>query len=344
MTAAAARTRSGDALPVAAGHAARPEILPLLGLAVVLTAAWWMQGVEALLPAELVPLLADAAVPGLLALALALLLAGGQIDLSLGALAGLAAAASARLQGSMGIDPAAAAASAILAAGLVGGLNGWLVGALRQPAWLVTLVTAAALHLLPDGLTGGLAVPDMVGSVGSLAAAGEVSPAVSLALGGREIVVPALSIATAGWIVAACVVPWLLRHTVGGNRVLALGAAAHAARMLGLAAGRTRVGLFLVAGALAGLAGVLGGVRGGIAATSSPFLLALLATALGGALATRSARVFLAVPLATLLVIAAADLLAELALPSYQGGLAAVAAALLALWIGRGRRVAAEGT
>jgi rhamnose transport system permease protein len=216
---------------------------------------------------------------GLLALGMHLVMKSGGIDLSLGALMGLAAV-------TLGASHAAGAPIG-LAVGLalvVGALGGALNGALvvgGVPPFLVTLATLALFRGLAEGLTGGYAVysefPGGFLAFGQAYWLGFLPP--------QAVLFGAL--AGVAWLALA-------RGSVG-RRLSALGFAPGAARHAGVAVGRITFGVYVVAGVIAALAGVLYAAHLGQAkadAGSGWELAAITVAVLGGtALAGGSGRV-----------------------------------------------------
>lgn len=184
----------------------------------------------------------------LIALAMALLVVAGEIDLSIAATMALCSLA-------MGFAMKAGAPLplmllAALATGVLCGLlNGWLVTQWKLPAIVVTIGTLSlyrglALVLLGDqGINGYPATLSEWGngSVGDL-------------IGVPALIVP---IEFAVLLVMALIVGLFLHRTVQGRRIYAIGANPVAARFSGIAVDRYRLGLFVFAGVMAALAAVL---------------------------------------------------------------------------------------
>jgi len=184
----------------------------------------------------------------LIALAMALLIVAGEIDLSIAATMALCSLA-------MGFAMRAGAPLplmllAALATGVAcGALNGWLVTRWRLPAIVVTIGTLSlyrglALVLLGDQAINGY--PEMLstwgnGSLGDL-------------IGVPALIVP---IEFGVLVVAAIGVGLFLHRSVAGRRVYAVGANPVAARFSGIAVDRIRMALFVFAGVMAALAAVL---------------------------------------------------------------------------------------
>ena len=101
--------------------------------------------------AEIVRLMVEV---GLLALALTPIIVSGGIDLSCGALLGLAAIVLGALWRDAGW-PIGLACAAALVAGMAGGaLNAWLIAYRRLPSLMVTLGSLSLFRGLAEGLTG----------------------------------------------------------------------------------------------------------------------------------------------------------------------------------------------
>jgi rhamnose transport system substrate-binding protein len=178
---------------------------------------------------------------GLIALASLLVLKSGGIDLSVGAMMGLAAVTLGASHAA-GV-PIGASAALALAVGLAGGaLNGALVAA-GVPPFLTTLASLALFRGLAEGCTGGYAVYSRF-------------PARFLALGQGYLfgVLPPQALLLA----VAVALAWLgLHRSTFGRRVEAVGHAPGAARHAGVAVGRLQVSVYALSGLAAALAGVL---------------------------------------------------------------------------------------
>jgi rhamnose transport system substrate-binding protein/rhamnose transport system permease protein len=178
---------------------------------------------------------------GLLALASLAVMKSGGIDLSVGAMMGLAAVTLG--SGHAAGLPIGVAAGLALVVGAAGGaLNGGLVAA-GVPPFLTTLATLALFRGLAEGWTGGYRVfsgfPAGFLELGQGYLFGVLPPQVPL-------------FALAG------LLAWVFLHRSTHGRALeALGHAPGAARHAGVAVGRLTLALYVVAGVLAALAGVL---------------------------------------------------------------------------------------
>ena len=184
----------------------------------------------------------------LIALAMALLVIGGEIDLSIAAIMALASMAMGFAM-KAGADTATMVLVALATGAACGALNGWLVTRWKLPSIVVTIGTLSLYRGLAQVVLGDQAItgyPEALvtwgnGYVGDL-------------LGLPWLIVP---IEFAVMLVAALLVGLFLHATVHGRRIYAIGANPTAARFSGIAVDRYRMGLFIFAGVMAALAAVL---------------------------------------------------------------------------------------
>jgi ribose transport system permease protein len=180
------------------------------------------------------------------AFAMTAVMAMGDFDLSVGAMASLAGVVAAVLFAAGW--PLWAGLLAALAVGLLGGLlNGILVAALGILPFVATLGTltmfSGAAFLVSDGRTiFGRDIPEAFGA---------------FARGGFEIgavLVPSLSLVA----LAVLLLVWvLLEHTTFGRRLYAIGGNAEAARLAGVPVRRLRATAFCITGLGAAVAGLM---------------------------------------------------------------------------------------
>jgi len=185
---------------------------------------------------------------GLLALALALLIVCGEIDLSIAAtlaLSSLAMGFSMRA----GAGPWGIAAAALLTGGVAGAFNGALVTRYQLPSIVATIGTLSlyrglALVALGDQSISGY--PEVFSMLGN-AYLGQL-------IGMPWLVIPVEFVVL---LLLALAAGLFLHRTTMGRRVYAIGANPVAARFSGIAADRYRFALFVFAGLSAGLAAIL---------------------------------------------------------------------------------------
>lgn len=186
---------------------------------------------------------------GLAALGQCLVILGGGIDLSVGAVAGLAGMAFAGLQLHAGLPWPVALAAAIVVGAAIGLANGFLVARLRVQPFLATLATMVIAR--------GLAryVPELAGMPASakFVPEGSEGPPFWSFLAGRIGDVPVTGLLFAGCAVLAAV--WLQR-SVFGRHLVATGGNPEAARLSGVPTLRVLVTTYVLSGAFAALAAV----------------------------------------------------------------------------------------
>ena len=209
---------------------------------------------------------------GLLALGMTFVILTGGIDLSVGSLLAVAGIVTAALSPYGALVAVAGGVGAAAALGLV---NGLLVTKARIEPFIVTLATMIAARGAALALTGESSVRiDRAASGIVWLGRGDIGP----------IPVPIVVFALAylvGWV--------LLRYTRFGRHVYAVGDNGGAARLLGLEVDRVLIGTYALSGALAGLAGVVLAARLGagqpVAGTGWE-LDAIAAVVVGGTLLT----------------------------------------------------------
>lgn len=206
----------------------------------------------------------------LLALPLTLIIATGEIDLSVASILALSSA----LMGSLwngGLPMEAIIPICLVAGAACGLLNGWLVTGLGLPSLAVTIGTMALFRGLAYVILGDESVTSFPTGYTDWAFgtfAGTVVP--------NPIVL---------FIVLAIVFALLLHRTPFGRSVFAIGANKQAARFSGIRVDRIQLRLFILSGVIAALAGIILTLRNSTAAANvgTGFeLTAIAAVVLGG--------------------------------------------------------------
>ncbi|WP_240619434.1 ABC transporter permease [Blastococcus sp. TF02-8] len=198
----------------------------------------------------------DVAAPlGIGAVAVALLLVAGQFDLSAGAVALASSLLTAVLVGPAGWPAWPALLVSLLAALLVGVVNGVLVVNTGLPSFLVTLATFLVLQGV--SLAGFQSVSGSTQIGGLDDAPGW--PSAAAVFGSSAVIGDArFHVAVVWWLVATALATWALWRTKFGNAVFAGGGARRAARELGVPVRRTTVALFCLTATAGWLIGTLG--------------------------------------------------------------------------------------
>ncbi len=185
-------------------------------------------------------ILASAAVLGVLALGEFLVIITGAIDISIGVICGISALTLSYVLG-IGFPPVLAVVVALIAAMASGAINGALVGWARIPSVVVPLATTSLFLWVMVTLTGGASSSAGREELGWLASRGRlgVPPSVAVFFG------------------SAIIVAVIAYRTQFGRQMYEVGANEAAARVAGVDIRRVRILTFVVAGALAGIAGIL---------------------------------------------------------------------------------------
>jgi ribose transport system permease protein len=223
--------------------------LVTLGAVLALGAIWHGQGAFHK-PSLHLSLWDSISVTGLCAIGECLVILGGGIDLSVGAVLALCGTAFAGLMVEGGWPWPLAAVATVLLGTAVGAANGTLVSRFRLQPFLVTLATMVIARGLARFL------PELAGKP----AGAKFMPADALGpsswhwLSGRTV----LDLPVSGLLfAAAAVLVWTgVRRTVLGRHVLALGGNEEAARLSGVATAAVKTATYAACGALAALAGI----------------------------------------------------------------------------------------
>jgi ribose transport system permease protein len=178
---------------------------------------------------------------GIIAIGQIILLINGEFDLSVGSVAGLAAVFSGKLMTALGWPVPAALLGGLLCGSTVGLINGLSVVGLRIPAFIQTLGMLFIGQGLIQLVTGGYPVYPLPVSVGQL---------------GQSSVIAGMGWSFVFFLLAAVAADILLRHSVIGRNMYAVGGNALVADLVGIPTRRYRVAAFVAVGALSSIAGM----------------------------------------------------------------------------------------
>jgi ribose/xylose/arabinose/galactoside ABC-type transport system permease subunit len=239
----------------------------LLGVIVVLAIGFGIARPFFLDGGNMINVLLQAAVVGILALGQTFVLLTGGIDLSIGSVVAVAAVCSGLMSHSM---PAGIAILGGIAIGALCGLvNGLLITITRITPFIITLGTMGIFAGLALIIAGGQAVYGIPTGFSDLLAGGIAG-----------IPIPVLL-----FIVLTVVSALVLKFTTFGEYLTAIGGNSEVARLAGIAVGRNTALAYVVAGAGAGLAGAILTARLGAADPTlggDLLLTAIAATVMGG--------------------------------------------------------------
>lgn len=179
---------------------------------------------------------------GILAVAVALLMIGGEFDLSIGSMIGLAGATMAILSVYLGVPLYAASAIALVITLILGFLNGMLVITTRLPSFIITLGSLFVVRGLTIALTRLLTGRTQVGGLDKVE-----GYALMRALFDSDIMIGGVSfpISIVWWLAVTALATWVLLRTRVGNWIFGAGGSAAAARAVGVPVDKLKVGLFM---------------------------------------------------------------------------------------------------
>ena len=231
---------------------ARPEIGALAG-AIVIFLIFFIVAPPFREPSSLATVLYVSSTYGIPAVAVALLMIGGEFDLSAGVAVTASALVAAMLSYQLSANMWVGIVVALVAALAIGFINGYLVVKTGIPSFLVTLGTFFMLR----GLN--LAVTKIVtGNV----ATNDVSDIAGFELG-RKVFASTFNIGGVGiritllwWILFVLIATWVLLRTHVGNWIFAVGGSAPSSRAVGVPVNKVKIGLFMTVGFLAWFTGM----------------------------------------------------------------------------------------
>ncbi|MEU3628125.1 ribose ABC transporter permease [Amycolatopsis coloradensis] len=236
---------------------ARPEIGSLLG-AVAVFLFFTVVTDQFFSGSGVATWLDDASTLGIMAVAVSLLMIGGEFDLSAGVMTASTALVTATLATRAGWNVWLALLASLVFALAVGAFNGWLVLRTGLPSFIVTLGTFLALQGLNLGVTrlvtGTVQVSGMRSTDGYESAGFVFASTVDI--GGT-----AFRISIVWWIGFAVLAAWLLVRTRLGNWIFAVGGSALSSRAVGVPVARTKIMLFMTTALAAWLVGSINILR-----------------------------------------------------------------------------------
>jgi simple sugar transport system permease protein len=263
----------------------RPEAGSLLG-AVAVFALFYAMAPTFRQPDAMSTILYQASILGIVATGVALLMIGGEFDLS----AGVGVIASALFAGQFAyqfsVNVWVAVAMALVFSLAIGFLNGWLLIKTGLPSFLVTLSMFLMLQgadLAVTKLVSGTVATESIGDMDGYTQVKAVFASTFHVFGFR------VSITIVWWLVLVAIATWILLRTRVGNWIYAVGGDKDAARAVGVPVKRVKIGLFMAVGLCAWIAGMhqlaaFGRIQSGEGVGME--LLYIMAAVVGGCLLT----------------------------------------------------------
>jgi len=219
---------------------------PLLGLLAVFLLFFllvlWKSGSSSFASAGNIRTIAlQSAIVGMAALGMTMIIISGGIDLSAGAVVALTSCVVALLLQRSGAGAVPAAVGGVLAGGLCGALNGFLITRLREvPPFIVTLGTSLALRGIAKESGENKTINPDPSALDTL-----LDPTGVLPLGVWMVVGLAIGVSL------------LLGYTRFGRHLFAIGSNEQAALLCGVPIARTKILVYALGGLFGGLAGLL---------------------------------------------------------------------------------------
>jgi simple sugar transport system permease protein len=182
---------------------------------------------------------------GIMALPVALLMIGGEFDLSAGVAVITSALTASMLAFQLTLNVWAGVIAALVVSLVIGFVNGWLVVRTGLPSFLITLAMFLVLqgvNLAVTKLVTGNVATDDISDMDGFAAAKNVF-ASSFEIGGIQ-----FKITIVYWLVFAALATWVLLRTRYGNWIFAVGGNQDSARAVGVPVTFTKISLFMLVG------------------------------------------------------------------------------------------------
>ena len=223
---------------------------------------------------------------GIMAIAVALLMIGGEFDLSTGVMTGTTGLVAGLLSTRLGWNLWPAMFAALIFALAVGYLNGLMVNKTGLPSFIVTLATFFVLRGANVGVTRLVTEQVYIGGIDK--ASGFAAARTFLNIGINLFGVEFRS-SIIWWVVIAIVASWILLRTKYGSWIFATGGDAEASRKVGVPAERVKIVLFMATAAAAWLVGMMNVVRLRSAVASQGIgqeFVYIIAATIGGCLLT----------------------------------------------------------
>src|SRR5690349_7846614 len=194
-------------------------------------------------PASFFTVLYQSSTIGIVAVAVGMLMIGGEFDLSAGVLVTAAGLFNAMFCYQLGINLWIGAILSLIFCLAIGFLNGYLVMRTGIPSFLITLGTFFVLQGANLGVTklvtGTVSTPD-ISNIDGFDSLGTIF-ASSFKIGSVTVWTSVL-----WWILFVALAAWTLQRTRVGNWIFAVGGNPDSARAVGVPVVRTKIGLFMV--------------------------------------------------------------------------------------------------
>jgi simple sugar transport system permease protein len=194
---------------------------------------------------------------GIPAVAVALLMIGGEFDLSAGVMTGSAGLCMGLLATELDMNMWFAIVLTLVFAAAVGFINGYMVVRTKLPSFIVTLATFFVLQGVNLGVT--KSITDTVRVAGLSEVPGYESA--NDIFGGTFWAPYDFRISVLWWIAITAIATWVLARTRVGNWIFGVGGDPVAARNVGVPVPRVKIALFMTTALCSALVGIMIGLR-----------------------------------------------------------------------------------
>ncbi|MDF3313690.1 ABC transporter permease [Rhodococcus koreensis] len=230
----------------------RPEIGSLFG-AIAIFVFFMIVAPPFRSPEALATVLYASSTIGIMACAVALLMIGGEFDLSAGVAVTTSSLAASMIAYNLHLNLWAGAALALLVSLAVGFFNGYLVMKTKIPSFLITLssfLMLTGINLAVTKLITGQVATPSVSDMQGFDSAKKVF-ASSFTVAGVSV-----RITVIWWLLFTAIATWVLFKTRIGNWIFAVGGNQDSARAIGVPVTRVKIGLFMTVGFAAWFVGM----------------------------------------------------------------------------------------
>ena len=195
---------------------------------------------------------------GIVAVAVALLMIGGEFDLSAGIMTGSTGLCMGLLAVHAHWNIWLAMLGALGFAIVVGFVNGFLVVRTGLPSFIVTLASFFILQGLNQGVAQAITSTVRVDGIDTAGGYSQAQALLgsTLKIGGLQ-----LQASVLWWVLIAAAGSWVLLRTRAGNWIFSVGGNPTAARSVGVPVARTKIGLFIGTSVMAWLVGMMTALR-----------------------------------------------------------------------------------
>ncbi len=194
---------------------------------------------------------------GIMAVVVALLMIGGEFDLSAGVMTGTCGLLMGLLATEVGMNLWLAILLTLVFAAGIGFFNGMMVMKTKLPSFIVTLATFFILQGVNLGVTKAITGTVRVAGLSTVPGYDSASKVFASTFWAPH----NFRISVVWWILITALATWVLSRTRVGNWIFGVGGDANASRNVGVPVARVKIGLFMATSVAAALVGIMIGLR-----------------------------------------------------------------------------------